>query len=501
MKTKLYCILLCSLMAMSTFAQEEADRWTAGLRLGAVASDMLYTSNDYKIYSHLPHARGTIGFWAERELFAGLAIRPEFSFTGSGVRMRADDIYYGLFVRTFDIRAGILYYIPVDWFVQPYALLSPALNFVIGNHGVYSDGTGKYIDKKMTTAMINPFNFSMLFGGGVRIPIDIDGFDFYINAELGYNIGCVNTFSKAEKEGKIKPLNGIYSGIVGKRLSSTFEFAVTFGLPIGLYWPDSKPAPAPAVETLPQVDPEQTVAQRQEALVQRLQQQQQSNDYTGDLEKYNERLSAKNRVGDGIKMYVTPNVLLSKNQQGEPELNLKLEFAYETIPDSMKFGKEGDDYPPGKYLAEESRACMATLGFIREQLDGELRHFFTPDTRVTIRITGETDGSRIRSRIPYKGEYGEFDHEPMHLNTLNYLMTVNSRIGITQNGQLGFLRTQGVKHYLINNVEALRNTRNDWQIYAVERKEKGSQYRKISVEITIHNAYAKELQQATNAQE
>ena len=34
-----------------------------------------------------------------------------------------------------------------------------------------------------------------------------------------------------------------------------------------------------------------------------------------------------------------------------------------------------------------------------------------------------------------------------------------------------------------------------YQIYVVERAEKGSQYRRISVEFTIHNAYKKELAQ------
>ena len=44
-------------------------------------------------------------------------------------------------------------------------------------------------------------------------------------------------------------------------------------------------------------------------------------------------------------------------------------------------------------------------------------------------------------------------------------------------------------------IDELQITQNAYQIYVVERAEKGSQYRRISVEFTIHNAYKKELAQ------
>ena len=64
---------------------EEKNHWQVGVRMAGIASDMLYTSSLYNIYSHKPYARGSIGFWAERDIIAGFSIRPELAFTGRGV--------------------------------------------------------------------------------------------------------------------------------------------------------------------------------------------------------------------------------------------------------------------------------------------------------------------------------------------------------------------------------------------------------------------------------
>ena len=69
-------------------------------------------------------------------------------------------------------------------------------------------------------------------------------------------------------------------------------------------------------------------------------------------------------------------------------------------------------------------------------------------------------------------------------------MTVTRNTGITTNGQLAFLRTQGVEQFLKAQVEPLRQTENTFEECAVENKEKGGGYRRVSVEITIRSAFA-----------
>ena len=68
-------------------------------------------------------------------------------------------------------------------------------------------------------------------------------------------------------------------------------------------------------------------------------------------------------------------------------------------------------------------------------------------------------------------------------------MTVTQKSGVTTNGQLAFLRTQGVENFLKTQVEPLKHTENTFQEFAVENKEKGGSYRRVSVEMTIRGAF------------
>lgn len=214
------------------------------------------------------------------------------------------------------------------------------------------------------------------------------------------------------------------------------------------------------------------------------------------LESFNANLKSDSRVGDAIKMSITPTVEIQKSATGEDEANLILEFSYETKMDDeihIKVAKRTDDYPGGAYLPTQSKACKTTLAFLKKKVDEDLAQYFTAGTNVTIKITGITDGTPIRKVIPYKGEYGDFNSEMVYLNDEVNEISIDKQHGITSNAQLAFLRTQGVKHYLETFVDNLGKTNNRYQIYAMERPEIGSQYRKIAVEITIHKAFNQQL--------
>lgn len=218
------------------------------------------------------------------------------------------------------------------------------------------------------------------------------------------------------------------------------------------------------------------------------------------LEAYNQSLVPQNRVGDGIKMEVQPNVVLQKAPDGRDELNLELEFSYQTkSPDEIQFtvSKNTDDYAAGAYLPTQSKACKTTLAFIKNKVDNELAEYFTKGTDVTITITGITDGTPIRNVIPYKGEYGDIENRMIYLNGDIDEVTVTKKGGIKTNAQLAFLRTQGVLQYLETYVDNLQKTNNRYQIYAVEHQEKGAQFRKIAVKFTIHKAFNSQLTQST----
>ena len=183
------------------------------------------------------------------------------------------------------------------------------------------------------------------------------------------------------------------------------------------------------------------------------------------------------RVSDNVNVTVTTDVQ-------HPDLIVSV--AYETLV----VADAADDYALGKYAIENSNACMLMCSFLKDKLENDLSDYLKEGTKVDVRITGATDGTPIRSKIAYKGEYGDFTDKPIVLNGNPHKMTVTQKTGITTNGQLAFLRTQGVEDFLKTKVEPLKRTENSFQSIAVENKEKGGGYRRVSVEMTLRNAFA-----------
>ena len=195
-----------------------------------------------------------------------------------------------------------------------------------------------------------------------------------------------------------------------------------------------------------------------------------------EFEAMKANLAEGQGVSDNVKVTVTTDVQ-------HPDLIVSV--AYETVVVS----EAADDYALGKYAIENSNACMLMCNFLKNKMENELADYLTEGAKVDVRITGATDGTPIRSKIAYKGEYGDFTDKDIILNGNPYKMTVTQKTGITTNGQLAFLRTQGVEDFLKTKVEPLKHTDNTFQSIAVENKEKGGGYRRVSVEMTIRNAF------------
>lgn len=196
-----------------------------------------------------------------------------------------------------------------------------------------------------------------------------------------------------------------------------------------------------------------------------------------EFEAMKASLDEGQRVSDNIKVTVLTDVQ-------HPDLIVSV--AYETV----LVADAADDYGLGKYAIENSNACTFMCNFLKGKMENELAEYLKEGTKVDVKVTGATDGTPIRARIPYKGEYGDFTDKAITLNGNPYNMTVTQKTGITTNGQLAFLRSQGVEHFLKNNVEPLKHTQNTFQEFAVENKEMGGGYRRVSVEMTIHDAFA-----------
>lgn len=196
-----------------------------------------------------------------------------------------------------------------------------------------------------------------------------------------------------------------------------------------------------------------------------------------EFEAMKSGLDEGSRISDNVKVTVTTDV---KN----PDLIVSV--AYETVVVT----DAADDYALGKYAIENSNACTFMCNFLKSKMENELAEYLKEGTKVDVKITGATDGTPIRSKLAYNGEYGDFTDRPITLNGAPYNVTVTQKTGVTTNGQLAFLRTQGVEHFLKTQVGPMKHTNNTFQSIAVENKEKGGGYRRVSVEMTIHDAFA-----------
>ena len=158
-------------------------------------------------------------------------------------------------------------------------------------------------------------------------------------------------------------------------------------------------------------------------------------------------LDEGDRISDNVRVTVTTDVRYP---------DLVVSFGYET----MLVTNAADDYALGKYTIDNFRACTFMCNFLKDKMENDLAEYLQPKTKVDVRVTGATDGTPIRSKIDYKGEYGDFNGKDITLNGKPFKMTVTRKSGVTTNGQLAFLRTQGVEQFLKADVEPLKHTEN-----------------------------------------
>ncbi|MEG0796316.1 MAG: WD40 repeat domain-containing protein, partial [Odoribacter sp.] len=93
--------------------------------------------------------------------------------------------------------------------------------------------------------------------------------------------------------------------------------------------------------------------------------------------------------------------------------------------------------------------------------------------------------------IKYSGLYGDFSGEPYYLNGNMDNISISYKTGISTNGQLAFLRTYGVRHFIEQEIPTLQKTTNVFEHYVFVAEARGNQFRRVSIEIVIHDAFRK----------
>ena len=186
-----------------------------------------------------------------------------------------------------------------------------------------------------------------------------------------------------------------------------------------------------------------------------------------------------------VDLSVNSRLVKERDSTGEEELNLKIAFISKGVTAAV--GGKTSDYPPGEYNLLSSPSAKTLVEFFMNSTEENLSEYLKAGTRITFRITGSTDKSRIAGSIPYDGEYGEFKNFPFYFQSSLNGMNLNQNKGISANSQLGFLRTYSVRDFIENFTDLFDGTKNKFIHYSEESDKTGAEYRKIQIEITIHS--------------
>ncbi len=217
---------------------------------------------------------------------------------------------------------------------------------------------------------------------------------------------------------------------------------------------------------------------------------QQASQEEAKLEAIKENVVAENKqdelITDNTQINVKTEVVPDVNANGEKILNYKVGYQYEVI--NKEFSAK-EDFPSGGYDIQNSNAAMSLMKIIKNAFEGEFANYLGEGKQVKIIITGSADASPIRSKIAYKGQYGEFVDEPYYKDGNLDNITVTKESGITRNEQLALLRAAGVMDYIKNNVNTLKTTKNEFEYHVEVAKERGGEFRRINIEFLIVDAF------------
>ncbi|MEL0240263.1 MAG: caspase family protein [Flavobacteriaceae bacterium] len=196
-----------------------------------------------------------------------------------------------------------------------------------------------------------------------------------------------------------------------------------------------------------------------------------------------DRLRSRGKLAD-VDLSVESVLKKEKDSLGRDELNLHLTFLSQGIKAEAE--NETADFPPGKYSLLDSEAATALVDFFVKSSAEKLAEYLKPETRITFKITGSTDKSPISGKIPYNSEFGNFKNFPYYFQGDLSGMNLNEKSGITENSQLGFLRTYSVRNFIENSTEVFDFTKKKFIHFSEEAEEYGPEYRRIKIEMIIH---------------
>lgn len=198
-----------------------------------------------------------------------------------------------------------------------------------------------------------------------------------------------------------------------------------------------------------------------------------------------EEAKSASTISNHTNIAVDSRVVPDFDADGNKILNYEVNFTYQVEPEFSA----AEDFPPGKYLVDESGAASAMLKIVKEAFEGDFAQYIKPGKKLKVVISGTADSSPIIRTIPYTGVYGDFEDEPIYENGDLTAITVTKADGIKENRQLAFLRAMGVKDFLNTNVDKLKEMNADYTVKVDVAEGKGAEFRRITASFTLIDVF------------
>ena len=193
----------------------------------------------------------------------------------------------------------------------------------------------------------------------------------------------------------------------------------------------------------------------------------------------------ENVLSDKTHIYVSSKPEVAKNEKGQEIINYNVAVSYEV---EENFSTR-DDFKPGQYHAEDSKAATLMLGIMKKAFETDFAKYLADGKRVKIIIKGMADASPISRTIDYDGSYGEFRNQPVVKNGANSTVTLTKADGISENDQLAFARAAGVQNYIQKEIPSLRKMKQNTDYVIEVANQTGGKYRRISVQCIFVDAF------------
>ncbi|HJH66514.1 MAG TPA: caspase family protein [Bacteroides mediterraneensis] len=233
-----------------------------------------------------------------------------------------------------------------------------------------------------------------------------------------------------------------------------------------------------------------------------------TNEIKGDLKELLatmiSELRAQKKLTENTQVDVNAEVMPEVKKDGQVEYNMKVRYDVQVLSEHLKklrIDEGTEDWPSGKYRLKDSQAALQTAGIIKSTIESKLEQYIAPGTEVTVKIIGSTDASPFRNAVAYDGTFGEIKDAEYFVNGSFGYVSVNTKDGISSNEQLAYLRTLDIKNFMQKHIGAFRVANVHYEHFAEVADKVGAEYRRVAVEVTIHNAFQKDYPEIASYKE